>query len=181
MANLPSTAAFIGISLDGFIAREDDDLSWLFTHGTTEGSGYEALMADIDTLVMGRGTFDVVTTFDQWPYKGKRVVVLSTSSPEIPEHLLPYVEVMSLDPVALLKHLGESGTKRVYVDGGLTIQGFLRAGVLDEIILTRVPVLIGTGKPLFGDIGRDVVLQHVETRTLTGGSVQSHYRINTRS
>ena len=176
---LPEAAVFIAVSLDGYIAREDGSLDWL--DGRNDGGagdyGYTDFMASIDTLVMGRKTFEKVLEFGAWPYAGQRVVVLSSGSPPVPDELASDVELFSLEPEALLRHLGATGTRRAYVDGGQTIQRFLRAGLIQEMIITRIPVLIGSGLPLFGDVPEDIELEHVGTHAFANGLVQSRYRV----
>lgn len=176
-ADLPEAAVFIATSLDGFIAREDGSLDWLLGQSGGTDHGYQDFIASIDTLVMGRNTFEKVLTFGSWPYAEKRVVVLSSGSPTVPEELSPSVEVLSLEPPDLMSHLSETGTRRVYVDGGQTIQRFLRAGLIHELTITRVPVLIGSGIPLFGRLEDDVELEHAETKAFSSGLVQSRYRV----
>ena len=175
--DLPEAAVFIATSLDGFIAREDGDLDWLLSRGGDGDHGYHDFMASIDTLVMGRNTFEKVLTFDAWPYEGKRVVVLSSGSPAVPDTLRSSVEVLSFEPEDLLRHLSTSGARRIYVDGGQTIQRFLRAGLIHELVITRAPVLIGSGKSLFGPLEGDVELKHVETKAFSDGLVQSRYHV----
>lgn len=174
--------AFIAASVDGFIARPDGSLDWL--PGATphsppapvgEDHGYAALMARVDTLVMGRGTFDTVRDFTPWPYAGTRVVVLSRTlhAHDLPASLAGHVEVHPGPVEALARDL--HGARGVYVDGGVTIQGFLRAGLLDELTVTRIPVLLGAGRPLFGVLDADVPLRHVRTAAFPSGFVQSSY------
>lgn len=176
---LPEAAVFIATSLDGYIAREDGSLDWLLSRDESEESdyGYADFMASVDTLVMGRKTFETVRGFGVWPYATKRVVVVSSGAPTVPGELKPAPEVLALAPEDLLRYLGESGSRRVYVDGGQTIQRFLRAGLIHELIITRVPVLIGSGRPLFGELPGDVELAHVETQVFANGLVQSRYRV----
>ena len=166
-------SAFIGTSVDGFIARSDGDLKWLISRGEAAGDyGYDEFIAGIDTIVMGRGTYEVGLTFDQWLYDGLNVAVLSTSlqtdDPRITIH-------RSLDE--LLTALHERGAKGVYVDGGKVIQSFLGAGLLDEITISAVPVLIGSGIPLFGPVNADISLVHKSTRVLDAGMVQTVYTV----
>lgn len=172
---LPETAVFIATSLDGFIARPDGRLDWLPEPDEAEDYGYAAFMASVDVLVMGRTTFDVVRSFGSWPYGGTRVVVL-TRRP-LPDDLPPTASGSSLEPEPLLRQLGADGIQRVYVDGGRTIQRFLRAGLIGELIVTRVPVLLGEGIPLFGTLPHDVPLTHVETKSFANGLVQSRYHV----
>jgi dihydrofolate reductase len=164
---------FVGTSLDGFIARANGDLDFLPPDGG-EPHGYDEFMATVDALVIGRKTFDTVLAFPSWPYGAKPVVVLSTRSlPPAPDGAV--VERMSGDPRAIIARLIARGVKHAYVDGGITIQRFLKAGLIERLVITRVPVLIGTGIPLFGALPRDIVLRHVATRQFASGLVQSEY------
>jgi dihydrofolate reductase len=168
-------SVFIGISVDGFIARTNGDLDFL-PPGGGEPHGYKEFMATVDALVIGRKTFDTVLTFDAWPYDEKPVFVLSTRSlPATP--LGAVVERMSGEPADIVLQLAGRGFRHVYVDGGLTIQRFLRAGLIQRLIITRVPVLIGTGIPLFGAVPRDIALNHLATRPYASGLVQSEYEV----
>jgi dihydrofolate reductase len=134
-------------------------------------------MDTVDTIVLGRNTFELVLTFDNWPYGGKKVVVLSSRTPAIPPHLVDSVEWLSLPPQRLVERLAAQGATHLYVDGGKTVQGFLNAGLIDELVITRVPVLIGTGIPLFGPLDHDVRLTHIATQQFENGFVQSRYRV----
>src|SRR5215203_2951740 len=168
-------SVFIGTSLDGFIAREDGALDWLPVDGG-EPHGYDEFIATVDALVIGRNTYDTVLRFNGWPYRTKPVFVLSTRK-VAPAPAGAIVEQMSGDPLEIVLALNTRGIQHIYVDGGITIQRFLRAGLIQRLIITRVPVLIGTGIPLFGALERDVVLQHISTRHFSSGLVQSEYRI----
>jgi dihydrofolate reductase len=173
-------SVFIATSLDGFIARSNGDLDWLTeaqSASTEQDYGYQEFMDTVDTIVLGRNTFELVLTFDTWPYGGKKVVVLSSKPSAVPPHLVDSVEWLSLPPQQLVERLAARGVTHLYVDGGKTIQGFLRAGLIDELIITRVPILIGTGVPLFGPLDRDVKLTHLATRQFENGFVQSKYRV----
>ena len=170
-------SVFVGTSVDGFIARVNGDLDFL-DHGGGEPHGYEEFMATVDALVIGRNTFETVLKFETWPYGEKPVFVLSTRTlaPTPPGAV---VERMSGDPVEILSSLDARGFRHAYVDGGITIQRFLRAGVVQRLVVTRVPVIIGAGIPLFGAVERDIVLRHVGTRQYAGGLVQSEYEVAT--
>lgn len=173
-------SVFIAASLDGFIARKDGSLDWLpGSDGapSTEDTGYEVFYASVDTLVMGRNTYELVRTFGEWPYAGKRVVVLSSRYPEAIQVVAEGVWGISVSPANIAAQLEKLDAKHVYVDGGKTIQGFLRAGLIDEITLTRIPVLLGGGIALFGDLERDVQLLHRSTHTFDSGMVQSRYEV----
>lgn len=133
-------------------------------------------MASVDALVIGRKTFETVLGFDTWPYGAKPVFVLSTRA-LAPAPSGAVVEHLSGDPKEIASQLEARGIQHVYVDGGITIQRFLRAGLIQRLIITRVPVLIGDGIPLFGSLLRDVRLEHVATRHYSSGLVQTEYRI----
>jgi len=173
-------SVFLGMSVDGFIARLDDDLSFLDggNDGGNDGGeggdfGFAEFVAGIDALVMGRGTYRVIEPIAEWPYQGKPVHVLSTTlevgaDPRITVH-------RSFDEAVAA--LGAAGYRRLYVDGGRTVHQFLRAGLIADLTLSRVPVLIGTGHTPFGELAADIPLEHVRTQTLRGGMVQTTYRV----
>ena len=166
-------SVFVGTSLDGFIARANGDFDFL-PPGGGEPHGYDEFMATVDALVIGRNTFETVLAFDAWPYGEKPVFVLSTR-PLAPPRPGAMVERMSGPPADIVSQLAARGIRHIYVDGGITIQRFLQAGLIQRLIITRVPVLIGAGIPLFGALQRDIVLQHVATRQYASGLVQSEY------
>ncbi len=173
-------SVFIATSLDGFIARANGDLDWLTdaqSAPTEQDYGYQEFMDTVDTIVLGRNTFELALTFDTWPYSGKKVVVLSSRPNAIPPHLVDNVEWLSLPPQHLIERLAAQGATHLYVDGGKTIQGFLKAGLIHELTITRIPILIGTGVPLFGPLNHDIRLTHIATRQFENGFVQSTYRV----
>jgi dihydrofolate reductase len=163
-------AVFIATSLDGFIARPDGDIDWLTRAENLGDTGYDAFIAGIDLLVMGRGTYEKVLTFGSWPYSGRPVLVLSSTLATDDERIEVHA---SLDE--LLAAIAARGARRVYVDGGKVIQSFLRGGLVDELTITYAPVLLGEGLSLFGATGHDVPLTHRSTRVLGAGFVQSTY------
>lgn len=168
-------SVFVGTSLDGFIARPDGAFDFL-PPGGGEEHGYEAFMASVDALLIGRKTYETVLAMATWPYGAKPVFVLSSRvlAPAPPEAI---VERLSGPPVDVAAQLAARGLQHIYVDGGLTIQGFLRAGLIQRLTITRVPVLIGTGIPLFGATGGDILLRHLATRQYASGLVQSEYEV----
>ncbi|MGH9766544.1 MAG: dihydrofolate reductase family protein [Blastocatellia bacterium] len=168
-------SVFIATSLDGFIARVDGALDWL-PPGDSEPHGYDEFMATVDALVMGRKTFETVLTFDAWPYGAKPVFVLSANT-LAPAPAGAAVERMSGDPAEIVSQLAARGIRHIYVDGGITIQRFLQAGLIQRLIITRIPVLIGSGIPLFGVTKGDIALKHVATRQYASGLVQSEYAV----
>jgi dihydrofolate reductase len=170
-------SVFIATSVDGFIARANGAIDWL-PAGGGEPHGYDEFMATVDALVIGRNTFETVLTFDTWPYGEKPVFVLSTRT-LAPAPRGAVVECMSGAPAEIVSQLAARGIRHAYVDGGITIQRFLQAGLIERLIITRVPVLIGAGIPLFGVTGRDIALKHVATRQYASGLVQSEYEVAT--
>jgi dihydrofolate reductase len=175
-------SVFLGMSVDGFIARLDGDIGWL-TGGTDAGGvpddgeggdhGFGEFVGSIDALVMGRSTYEFIAPFGEWPYQGKPVHVLSTTlEPGADDRITVHG---SFDEAVAA--LTAAGYRRVYVDGGRTVHTFLRAGLVSELTLSRVPVLIGTGHTPFGELADDVLLEHVRTRTFPGGMVQSTYGV----
>ncbi|HEV2469548.1 MAG TPA: dihydrofolate reductase family protein [Candidatus Sulfotelmatobacter sp.] len=169
-------SVFIGTSVDGFIARADGSLDFLPADGG-EPHGYSEFFASVDALVIGRKTYETVKAFTEWPYGDKRVVVLSSQSLEFSKSAAANIEQMSGDPAEIVRKLEASGVRHIYVDGGVTIQRFLRAGLIDRFIITRVPVLIGEGIPLVGSLPRDVRLKHVATQTYPSGLVKTEYEV----
>jgi dihydrofolate reductase len=170
------TSVFVGASVDGFIARRTGAFDFLSGGGGERDNGYEQFFATVDALVIGRNTYDVVLPFPTWPYGTRPVFVLSTR-PLGPAPSGSVVERMSGTPAEIFSLLEGRGFQHVYVDGGFTIQAFLRAGLINRLVITRVPVLIGSGIPLFGPVDADIRLEHVATRELSGGAVQSEYAI----
>jgi len=169
---------FVGTSVDGFLARPNGEFDFLPADGG-EPHGYGEFIASVDTILIGRNTFEVVLGFKDWPYGDKRVVVLSSRPLDLSAAVQRggKVEQMSGSPQEIAARLAATGSQHVYVDGGLTIQGFLDAGLIDRLVITRVPVLIGTGIPLFGPVPHDIPLEHVATRQYKTGLVQSEYRV----
>ena len=166
-------SVFVGTSLDGFIARANGAFDFLSPSGD-EPHGYDEFIATVDALVIGRKTFETVLGFDGWAYGKKPVFVLS-SRPIAAAPTGAMVERMSGTPTGIVSQLEARGIQHIYVDGGVTIQQFLQAGVIQRLIITRVPVLIGTGIPLFGPLRRDISLKHIATRQYASGLVQSEY------
>lgn len=171
-------SVFCGVSVDGFLARPNHGLDFLNTGGD-EPHGFEEFYGSIDVLVIGRKTFEVVLSFGKWPYGKKPVVVLSSRPLDFSAIKGGVVEQMTGEPSKIATQLKARGFKHAYIDGGITIQRFLSAGLIDRMVITRVPVLIGEGIPLFGPVPRDITLTHVETRSYRGGLVQSEYKLGT--
>ncbi len=175
-------SVFLGMSVDGFIARLDGDLDWLTGGADPDGPpddgaggdfGFADFVSGIDALLMGRATYDVIAPFGEWPYQGKPVHVLSTTLDE-GDARVAAVHRSFDEAVAALE---AARYERVYVDGGRTVHTALRAGLISDLTLSRVPVLIGTGHTPFGELAADIHLEHVRTQTFPGGMVQSTYRV----
>jgi len=174
-------SVFIATSLDGFISRSDGSIDWLDeANGRVpegEDCGYGRFMSTVDALVMGRHTFELARSFGAWPYGKTPVFVLSGRMKSLPGGVPTTVHLADEAPAALVARLSDGGMRHLYIDGGLTIQRFLSDSLIDEITMTRIPVLLGGGRPLFGPLPEDVRLEHMSTRAYDFGFVQSTYRV----
>src|SRR5438128_3600090 len=155
-----TVSVFIGTSVDGFIARPNGGLDFL-PPGGGEPHGYDEFISSIDALVIGRKTFETVLNFAVWPYGDKRVVVLSSRPVDVSTAPGGVVEQMAGPPAEIVSKLAASGAHNLYIDVGITIQGFLRAGLVERLTITRVPVLIGDEMPLFGALTPELRLRHL--------------------
>jgi dihydrofolate reductase len=169
-------SVFIATSVDGYIARENGGLDWL-PAGGGEPHGYDEFIATVDAIVIGRKTFETVLEYDSWPYEQKPVVVLSTTLREAKVPKGAICEVMAGHPRDLVARLEARGIRHIYVDGGRAIRGFLEAGLIQSLTITRVPVLLGSGVPLIGALPRDIRLEHLATRSYTSGLVKTDYKV----
>ena len=170
-------SVYIAVSLDGFIARKNGDLDWL-PAGDVGGEdfGYGEFMSTVDYIVMGRNTFEKVLTFGGWHYD-KKVIVLTSRDLTIPSELADKAEVLHLSPRELIHEMERRGAKNTYLDGGVTIQRFLRESLVDEMIITTIPILLGEGLPLFGKLDNDVKLELVKSESFKNGFVQNKYKV----
>lgn len=182
MSHSLKTTVYIATSLDGYIARKDGSIDWLFAveDPADDDYGYGDFIKTVDAIVMGRGTFETALTFPTWPYE-KKVFVLSTTLKRVPDNLTGKAEVLSASPKALLDELSRKGYSHLYIDGGKTIQRFLNDDLIDDMIVTKIPVLLGDGIPLFGRLRRDIHFNHIETKVYSNGLVKSHYTRKERS
>lgn len=173
----PTGHVFIATSLDGYIARPNGTLDWLLSRDDpTEDHGYDAFIAGMDCIVMGRGTFESVQQFPEWHYT-LPVLVLTNTLKTLPDHLQGKVTLATLSPTEAMAHLATQGHKRAYIDGGQIIQSFLRARLIQTMTITTAPVLLGAGRPLFGSLPTDLPLKHESTTAFPSGLVQSTWRI----
>ena len=169
------TIVYIGTSLDGFIARKDGDIDWLTQFADDEAiHAYEEFMNRVDAIVIGRGTFEKVLTFSSWPYE-KKVFVLSNSIKQLPGILRDKAILLSMTPEELVSYLSGMGFSSIYVDGGKVIQDFLKKDMIDEMIIAKAPLLIGSGIPLFNYIDTDLQFKHVRTAIQSNGLIRSYY------
>ena len=169
------TIVYIGTSLDGFIARKNGDIDWLTQFANDDAiRAYDEFMSRVDVIVIGRGTFEKVLTFPSWPYE-KKVFVLSKSIKQVPDVVKDKIAVLSMEPKELLNYLSDKNFSAVYVDGGKVIQNFLKEDLIDELIISKAPVLIGNGIPLFDDLNSDLKFKHTHTQVSSNGLVRSYY------
>jgi dihydrofolate reductase len=173
-----SNIVFIATSLDGYIADKDGGLDWLQTIPNPDNldMGYVELIGRIDALVMGRKTFEKVCSFDcDWPYS-KPVFVLSNSMKSIPEGYEGKAEPISGFLPDVIAAIHQKGHKHIYIDGGVTVQNFLKDNLIDEMIITVIPILLGDGTPLFGKLPKPIEFEYVKTEVFLDAIVQNHYR-----
>jgi dihydrofolate reductase len=175
---VPSCHVFIATSLDGYIARADGALDWLVPFQGDGDNGFSDFIAEIDGIVMGRGTFESVLGFGEWPY-ALPVVVMSRSmtAADLPAHLAGKVEVTPDAPQDVMRDLSARGWHRVYVDGGRIVQAFLNAALVTDMAIFRMPVLLGAGRPLFGEFSSDIRLETLGAVVLPTGAVRTDYRV----
>lgn len=169
-------SVFCGVSVDGFLSRSNHALDFLDAGGK-EPHGFEEFYDSVDVVVIGRKTYEVVRGMGGWFYGKKQVIVLSSRPLDFSEVEGAVIEQMSGEPAEIVRLLEARDFKHAYIDGGITIQRFLTAGLIDRLVITRVPVLIGEGIALFGPTPRDIALRHVETKSFKGGLVQSEYEV----
>jgi len=168
----PRFSVFIATSLDGYIARANGAIDWLsIVHPVDEAHGYQAFMASVDAIVLGRATYDTVLGFDRWPYPGKRVVVM-THRPAEARH---GEEFFSGPVVELADRLREA--KRVYVDGGKVVSQFLAAGLIEDVTISVIPIILGDGIRLFSGGEGEHRLDLESQRSWPSGMVQMRYRV----
>lgn len=167
---------YIATSLDGYIAKKDGGIDWLLEIANPEESdfGFGEFMMNIDAVVMGRNTFEIVATFDIWPYT-KPVFVLSSTLNSVPEKLIGKAEIIKGDPLSVVKELNSRNYFNLYIDGGKTIQDFLKHNLINEMIITQIPILLGDGIPLFGSLTSEQKFKLKNSKVLINSLVKNHY------
>ena len=172
MANI----VYIATSLDGFIATSDGGIDWLneIPNPGQSDFGWSEFISGIDAILMGRNTFEKVLTFEIWPYDIP-VFVLSNSLTKLPRDAVGKAEIVSGSIIAVIDQLNQRGYTNIYVDGGRVIQSFLAKDMIDEMTITRVPILLGKGIPLFGEQEESRIFVHTKTEIYSNSLVKSHY------
>jgi dihydrofolate reductase len=171
------SSVFIATSLDGYIARSNGSVDFL--PQDPEEHGFTEFYASVDAVVIGRKTFEWVLDYGQWVYGKKPVVVLSSQPWALTAPAEAVCDFMAGTPAEIVERLSGRGWQHLYVDGGVTVQGFLEAGLIQRMTITRVPVLLGSGIPLFGALSRDVRVRHLGTKAYPSGLVTSEYEVAT--
>lgn len=180
LQNRPKISVFIATSMDGYIAKVGGDIEWLINFNPPSANdedkdcGYGKFISDVDVLVMGRNSYEKVAGFDEWPYKGKRVIVLSSTLKSVCEH----AELFSGDITTLIKKLHDEGVKHIYIDGGITISQFLEKDLVDQMIISLIPVVLGAGIPLFSKINKDKWCRLVSSQQYSNGLMQLRYELS---
>ncbi|TKF21792.1 dihydrofolate reductase [Vibrio genomosp. F6] len=182
-------SVYIATSLDGFIAKNDGSVDWLHTAGNPNADmgdqadmGFAKFMASVDCLIMGRKCMEMISSMDltpeQWPYGDTRIIVLSNTIKQAPDNMKQYVEMYSGDLNALISKLESEGHHHAYVDGGNTIQAFLNKQLINEITITRAPLLLGEGIPLFGETANVIKLEQAQATAFANDFIQVKYSVN---
>ncbi len=170
----PKVSVYIAVSIDGYIAREGGEVDWLNqVHIGNEDYGYALFFASIDVLILGRKTYEFVANLNEWLYQGKRVIVMSRTLQNVCER----AELFQGGPLELLQKLSKEGVKHCWVDGGVTITGFLRQGFVDQLIVSVIPTLLGSGIPLFNRVGKEIPCSLIASKSYPSGLVQLQYEV----
>ncbi|MEM9327843.1 MAG: dihydrofolate reductase family protein [Bacteroidota bacterium] len=171
-------SVFIAMSLDGFIADKDGKIDWLHSipNPDNDDMGYNEFMGRTDAIVMGRKTFETVLGFGiEWPYS-RPVFVLSRSMKAVPHELQDHVELVSGPLPEVITWIHTKGHRHLYIDGGRTIQSFLQEDLIDELVVSTIPIVLGGGSPLFGALGHPLSFELVDSKTYLNAIVQRRYR-----
>jgi dihydrofolate reductase len=170
------TIVYKGTSLDGFIGRTDGDFDCLIQLDDEKAiQAYKEFIKRVDTSVIGRGTFERILAFSSWPYE-KEAYILSTTLKQLPDTLKDKATFLQMKPRDLLSYLSGQGFPSIYVDGGNVIQGFLKGDLIDDLVISKVPVVIGNGILLIGFLAVDLRFDHIRTEVQTNGLARSYYK-----
>jgi len=169
---------YVAASLDGFIAKEDGDVSWLEELDIPfSETGYDEYFETVDAIVMGRKTYEIICSFAGWPYGNKPVWICSRDKSILPVegcNLQPGKspeDVMELAKQMKINHLW-------LVGGGQLATSFLEKNMLNKIILSHMPIILGSGIKLFGDIAQAEKVKFERYKSYPSGFLQSQYSIN---
>jgi dihydrofolate reductase len=171
-------SVFIATSLDGFIADKNGGIDWLDSTPIPDNidMGYGKFTSQIDALVMGRTTFETVCGFDiDWPYQ-KPVFVLSNNLDEIPENYKGKAHLVKGELTRILEQIYQQGFSRLYIDGGKTIQSFLKEDLIDDMVITTIPILLGGGTPLFSELTKELEFECTGSKVYLNKIVQNHFK-----
>lgn len=182
-------SVYIATSADGYIATSDGDVDWLHTAGNFEAGmsenpdmGFDEFIASVDCMIMGRKCMDAIAGFnltpEQWPYGDTKIYVLSNTMKEPPENLRNKVEMYSGDILKLISQLKSSGYKHAYIDGGTTITNFINLQLLNEMTITKAPIILGKGIPLFSELNKSIKLTNIEATVFPNGFIQERFILN---
>jgi dihydrofolate reductase len=170
----PKISIYIATSIDGYIARKDGSLDWLDrVGGFDEDYGFQKLLDSIDAVILGRNTYEIAASVPNWPYKGKRINVLSNRLQTVREE----AELFRGDLTQLASQLHLDGIKHIWIDGGVTISQFLELQMVDLMTLSVIPVILGTGMPLFSAIGKELPCRLISSQSYPSGLVQLNYEM----
>lgn len=170
----PKISVYIATSIDGYIARSDGSLDWLDqVGGFDEDYGFKNLLDSIDAVILGRKTYEIASSVVDWPYKGKRTVILSNTLKTVRND----AELFRGDITQLVSQLNSDGIKHAWIDGGATISQFLDLQMVDSMTLSIIPVILGNGIPLFNVIGKELPCSLVSSQSYPSGLVQIIYEI----
>lgn len=170
----PKISIYLATSIDGYIARKDGNLDWLDrVGGFDEDYGFQKLLDSIDAVILGRNTYEVAASVLDWPYKGKRIVVLSRSLKTVREE----AELFQGDLTQLISQLHSDGIQHIWIDGGVTISQFLELQMVDCITLSVIPIILGSGIPLFRAMGQELACRLISSQSYPSGLVQLKYEI----
>lgn len=174
----PKNSVFIATSIDGFIADKNGNIDFLnsIPNPDQQDMGFVEFTSKIDALVMGRTTFETVCGFGGiWPYQ-QHVYVLSNTLTEVPDDFKDKASVVNGPILQVVEKIHQNGHLRLYIDGGSTIQSFLKEDLIDELIISTIPIILGGGHPLFSELNTPLNFEFIETKTFLNQITQTKYQ-----